>query len=101
MAEDHALPPRPDRPGPTGFSSTETNTLAVFSFVVSLFWIFGFASILAIVLGVVAHSQIDRSGGRQPGAGLATLGITLGAIGLIAAIVLFIMLMNQVEHEAL
>jgi hypothetical protein len=44
----------------------------VFSLVVSLFWIFGFASILAIVLGVVAHSQIDRSGGRQPGAGLAT-----------------------------
>jgi len=101
MAQDDPLPPRPDGGVSAGFSSTETNTLAVFSFVVSLFWMFGLASVLAIVLGLVAHWQIDRSGGRQPGAGLATLGIAIGALGLIAAIVIFILLMNQVEHEAL
>ena len=49
----------------------ETNTLAVVSFVVSLFWLFGLASIVAVVLGALALSQIERTGGRQYGKGLA------------------------------
>jgi hypothetical protein len=35
----------------SGSSYTETNTLAFFSFFVSIFWFFGLASIVAIVLG--------------------------------------------------
>jgi Domain of unknown function (DUF4190) len=103
---DTTTPPRPDLLRPTaagahGFSSTETNTLAVFPFFVSLLWLFGLGSLAAIVLGLVARGQIRRTGGRQPGAGLAMTGIVIGSIGLIATIVFFVMLMIQVEHETL
>jgi hypothetical protein len=107
MTEHDATPPaRPDllqpmAAGATEFSSTETNTLAVFSFFVSLFWFFGLGSFVAIVLGLVARGQIRRTGGRQPGGGLAMAGIVIGSIGLIATIVFFVMLMIQVEHETL
>jgi uncharacterized membrane protein len=103
---DPTPPPRSDTLDPvaaggTEFSSTETNTLAVFSFFVSLLWFFGLGSIVAIVLGLVARGQIRRTNGRQPGAGLAMTGIVIGLIGLIATIVFFVMLMIRVEHETL
>jgi hypothetical protein len=83
----------------SGSSYTETNTLAFFSFFVSIFWFFGLASIVAIVLGHVARAQIRRSG--EAGAGLALLGIILGWVGLIAAIVLFVIAMGSLSHETL
>jgi Domain of unknown function (DUF4190) len=83
----------------SGSSYTETNTLAFFSFFVSIFWFFGLASIVAIVLGHIAHAQIRRSG--EAGAGLALLGIILGWVGLIAAIVLFVIAMGSLSHETL
>ena len=89
MAEQHT----------SGSSYTETNTLAFFSFFVSIFWFFGIASIVAIVLGHIARAQIRRSG--EAGAGLALLGIILGWVGLIAAIVLFVIAMNSLSHETL
>jgi Domain of unknown function (DUF4190) len=83
----------------SGSSYTETNTLAFFSFFVSIFWFFGLASIVAIVLGHIARAQIRRSG--ESGAGLALLGIILGWVGLIAVIVLFVIAMNSLSHETL
>jgi hypothetical protein len=68
---------------------------------VSLLWLFGLGSIVAIVLGLVARGQIRRTNGAKPGAGLAMTGIVIGLIGLIATIVFFVMLMIQVEHETL
>jgi hypothetical protein len=46
-------------------------------------------SLLAIVFGLVARSQIRKSGGRQTGLGLATAGIVLGCLwlALIATVV--------------
>jgi hypothetical protein len=101
---DATPPPRPDAP-PMPVEGIalpmETNTLAVLSFVVSLFWFFGLASIVAIVLGSLALSQIERTDGRQPGKGLAMLGIALGLIGVVAAIIFVVMLANRIEHETL
>jgi hypothetical protein len=46
----------------------------------------GVGSILAVILGFIAHAQIRDAHGRQKGAGMATAGIVLGfvAIALIA-----------------
>jgi Domain of unknown function (DUF4190) len=83
----------------SGSSYTETNTLAFFSFFVSIFWLFGVASIVAIVLGHIARAQIRRSG--EAGAGLALLGIILGWVGLVAVIVLFVIAMETLSHDTL
>ena len=79
----------PQRPRPNG--------LAIASLVCSccgvLCW--GFTSILGIIFGFVAKSQIRRSQGQQTGNGLATAGIIVGfvVVGLaVAAIVVDIVL---------
>jgi Domain of unknown function (DUF4190) len=47
----------------------------------------GLPSLLAIIFGFVAHSQITRSRGGERGKGLATAGIILGFVGIIGVIV--------------
>ena len=44
-------------------------------------WIYWIGSILALVFGYVAKSQIERAGGRETGMGMAIAGIVLGWIG--------------------
>jgi hypothetical protein len=67
---------------------TRTNGFAVASLVVALgfFWIWGFGSVAAIVLGHVALRQIARSGGLQTGRALALTGLALGYFGIAAAL---------------
>jgi threonine/homoserine/homoserine lactone efflux protein len=61
--------------------SQPTNGLAIASLVVSLVWMWWIGSVLAIVFGHVALSQIHRSGGAQSGRGLAIAGLALGYFG--------------------
>jgi len=63
----------------------------VASLVLGILWIFWLGSILALVFGYVAKGQIDGSGGRQGGRGLAIAGIVLGwvGIGFLALVILF------------
>jgi Domain of unknown function (DUF4190) len=49
--------------------------------VLSVLWLGGLGSLLAIVFGIRGRNQIDASHGREAGRGLATAGITLGVIG--------------------
>jgi len=63
-----------------------TNGLAVGSFICGLLGI----SAVAIVLGFIARNQINRSGGREGGAGLALAGIILGFIWVAISILIFI-----------
>lgn len=65
-----------------------TNGMAVGAFVCGLLGI----SAVAIVLGFVARNQINRSGGREGGAGLALAGIILGFIWVGITIFIFISL---------
>jgi len=64
------------------------NATALLALLVGLFgticFFWGIAGIGAIVLGVVAYSEIRRSEGRQHGQGLAIAGIVLGALHLLA-----------------
>lgn len=69
-----------------------TNGFAVASLVLGIVWAMGIGSILALVFGYVAKSQIESSGGKQTGAGMAIAGIVLGWVG-VGFIVLWVVLM--------
>jgi len=66
------LPPQQPYIGPQ-----QTNGKAIASLVLSLLGL----SILGLIFGHVAASEIKNSGGRQGGSGMATAGIVLGWIG--------------------
>lgn len=81
-------------PQAQGWYRVETNGLAIASLVLGIVWLFGIGSILALVFGYIGKSQIDRSGGRESGRGLAIAGIVLGWVGvglLLLAITLVIL----------
>jgi hypothetical protein len=97
-------PPHPHglpygRPGPYGYpapyaqaGTPRHNGLATASLVCSCLGIFLFAvpSVLGVVFGFVARSQIRQSGGQQSGYGLALAGIIVGfaVIGIAAVVVI-------------
>jgi hypothetical protein len=49
--------------------------------VCGIIWVYWIGSILALVFGYVAKSQIDKSHGTQTGRGMAVAGIVLGWVG--------------------
>jgi hypothetical protein len=66
-------------------SQPRLNRLALASVVFALLWGFGIGSLLAVAFGVVAKRQISRR--RQSGRRLASVGIVLGALGLLTTAV--------------
>lgn len=66
-------------------SQPRLNRLALASVIFALLWGFGIGSLLAIAFGVVAKRQIRRR--RQSGRRMASVGIVLGAIGLLTTAV--------------
>lgn len=93
-------PQNPNSPFPTGYvgpppmgfsgggglASGQTNTLAIVSMVLGILCCLPFASIGAIVTGVIAQNQITASNGQQKGKEFALVGIILGGLGLMMAI---------------
>jgi hypothetical protein len=78
--------PRPVPVRPTFVTQRgRTNGLAVASLVASLLWMGWFGSVAAIVLGHVALRQINESGGRQSGRGLAVAGLVIGYFAVLIA----------------
>jgi hypothetical protein len=73
--------PPPTAPyGYTPFATTQsTNGLSIASMVLGILWIYWIGSILAIIFGFVALSQIKQR--NQGGKGMATTGLILGFIG--------------------
>jgi uncharacterized membrane protein len=51
-----------------------------------MWWI---GSVLALVLGMVALSQIEASQGRQTGRGMAIAGVVLGLVGVGTLLLVF------------
>jgi hypothetical protein len=76
-----------------------TSGLAVTAFVLSLVWIGGLGSLLAVVLGIAAFRSVRASGGARKGSGLATWAVVLGVLGLLftAAVGLAV---DKVVHKA-
>ncbi len=44
-------------------------------------------AVLALIFGLIARSQITKSGGSQGGGGMAMAGIVLGSIGIVLEVV--------------
>lgn len=65
----------------------QTSGLAIAAFVVSLFF-----SLIGLILGYVAQSQIDNSGGRLAGRGFATAAIVIGWVGMAFGVIGLILL---------
>lgn len=77
----HAPPP-PQAPGSAYGTAPKTNGLAIASLVLGIVWVWWIGSLLAIIFGHRARSQIDGSGGAETGRGMATAGLVLGYLGL-------------------
>jgi hypothetical protein len=67
-----------------------TSGMAVASLVLGLLFVCGIGSLLAVIFGHSALSEIDKGRGQITGRGMAIAGLVLGYIGL-AAIVLWIL----------
>lgn len=67
-------PAIPDRPRFASF-----NWLAPVSLIVALLWMYGFGSVAAVVIGLIACKQIKQRG--QRGRSLAVAGILMGGMG--------------------
>ena len=77
--------------GPPMFQQQQTNGLAVASLVSGILGItifFGVGSIVAVICGHIARSQIKKSQGMQGGGGMAVTGIVLGWIGLLVTLLI-------------
>ena len=75
----------PDQPWSGQALPTRTSGLAIASFVLSLVWIFGLGSLLAVVFAIIARKNIKRSRGTQNGNGLAIAALVIGILGLLGA----------------
>jgi putative exporter of polyketide antibiotics len=73
-----------------GYAAPRTNTKATWALVLGILSLVCcglFAGIPAIILGNMAKSEIDASGGSQTGRGMAQAGLVLGIIGLALSVV--------------
>jgi hypothetical protein len=67
--------------------AAKTNGLAIASLVLGIVWVYWVGSVLAVIFGHVALSQINKSNGTQQGRGMAIAGLVLGWIGVAVLIV--------------
>jgi hypothetical protein len=66
----------------TNVISTKTSGKAIASLILSIVWVYGLGSILGIIFGHIARSEIKNSKGTLTGAGLALAGLIIGYITL-------------------
>ena len=88
--ESAPAPPPPGQfaaPFQPGNVQRSTNGMAIASMVLGILCLYGIGSILALVFGYTARKQIAESQGTQQGGGMATAGIVLGWIGIVAVVV--------------
>jgi len=80
-------PPYPPPYPYPAYAAPGTNGLAIAALVLGILWLYWVGSILAVIFGHIALSQIRHS--HQGGRGLAIAGLVLGYVGL-ALLLLFI-----------
>jgi hypothetical protein len=79
-------------------SPPRTNGLAIASMVLGIVWVYWIGSILAVIFGHVALSQIKKSGGALRGRGMAIAGLVLGYVG-IATLAVVIVVVATVDID--
>jgi hypothetical protein len=86
VAPGPVYPPQPYAAYPVVVSA-RTNGLAIAALVLGIVWVYWIGSVLAVIFGHVALSQINKSNGTQQGRGMAIAGLVLGWIGVAVLIV--------------
>jgi hypothetical protein len=108
----YALPPPPAQapwpapypppyypPYPVYVAAPPTNGLAIAALVLGIVWVYWVGSILAVIFGHIALSQIRRTG--QGGRGMAVAGLVLGYIGLFfLAVVIVLSVVAATAHSS-
>jgi len=64
-------------------ATARTSGMAIASLVLGLVWICGLGSLLAVIFGHAALSEIERGRGQVMGRGMAIAGLILGYLGLL------------------
>lgn len=87
--------PPPVGAQPMGYaapSGTKTNTMAIVSLVSALVgWLLcGLGPIAAVITGFIGRGQINKSGGRETGAGMAMAGIIIGILEILFGVIIVI-----------
>ena len=77
-------------PPPMYVQQQKTNGLAIASLILGILWVYWLGSLLALIFGLVAQSQIRAAQGQQAGEGMAIAGIVLGIVGLATLLLLII-----------
>ena len=96
----YGYPPGPGYGG-YGPAAASTNGMAVASLVLGILWIYWVGSILALIFGYLGKRQIEQSGGRQQGRGLAIAGIVLGWVGVgVLALLLVLGLIGALAFDS-
>jgi len=88
---------------PSPYTSTAlvvpvTSGLAVASLVLSIIWLGGLGSLLAVICAAVSLSKIKRSAGQMKGHGLAVAGLVIGIVGVLGSVLIFSVL-GAAAHE--
>jgi Domain of unknown function (DUF4190) len=86
-------------PGWYAPAARKANTMAVASLVLSILWLGGLGSLLAVIFGISGRKQIERSQGQENGEGLAIAGLIVGILGLLWT-AFFIAVIIGVHHAA-
>ena len=88
--------------GAPGFGVTETNRLALSSTITGVIalvpccWALPVLAVAAVVMGVLGRRQVAASQGRQRGTGLALTGVVLGVVGVLIAVVYWVLVLTGV-----
>jgi Domain of unknown function (DUF4190)/Protein of unknown function (DUF2510) len=96
----HPVPPNVPQ-APQFFSAPSMPTVsgfAIASLVLGILWIYWIGTVLALVFGYIALSQIKRSNGWKTGRGMAIAGVVLGYVG-VAVLALVIVLVATSSHH--
>jgi hypothetical protein len=98
-AAPHGASPQPGMPygGPPGPTPWSNNGLAIASLVLSILWLGGLGSLLAVIFGHVSRGQIRRR--PQRGAGVALAGLIIGYVGLVGSVVVWANLENIINSN--
>lgn len=64
-------------------SQQRWSNTAIIGFILSILWIYGFGSLIAVILGTISIIKINKNSDTVKGKGFAIAGIILGGLGLI------------------
>jgi hypothetical protein len=84
----------PSSSSPGRQRTRRVNAYAIVSLILGLLWLFGLASVLAVVFGCMSLGEIPKR--RERGRGIAIAGILLGLAGVVVAVIGTLWLRAQV-----